>query len=271
MNSHRWWAVALVAAAWTLPFVGVVRAEAALPAGRSCADCCKLPCIEAQLWEARYRRFVYEKMSKIKNLDKAGYEKRQAEMEQLSSFMRAMYVGQNTSCNGWVPKDPQEGQVLGTAHSIGIEWGKEGVDKINYTLSVDPMTCELNKKGGPEVMPKLSACTGMGEAVVDHEKRHIAECLARVAAAKKSGKPLQPPTPAQNADAEVHGYDDEIARLERARKEAAAPCMKDSCKENPKAFDRTARLLGTDLGQLVGKAKKKPPTNSPTRRGKGGS
>lgn len=265
------WAAVVAVATFALPLAAAARAEATLPAGTSCADCCKLPCIEAQLWEARYRRFVYDRMSKIKNIDKATYEKRQAEMEQLSTFMRAMYVGQNTSCNGWVPKDPQEGQVLGTAHSIGIEWGDQGVDKINYTLSVDPMTCELNKKTGSEVMPKLSACTGMGEAVVDHEKRHIAECLARVAAAKKSGKPLQPPTPAENATSEVHGYDDEIERLEKARKEAAAPCMKVSCKQNQKAFDRTARLLGTDLEKLVGKAKKKPATNSPTRRGKGRS
>ena len=276
MSPIRRPAVALAALAILAPLAAPVRAQVPLPEGKSCADCCKLPCIEAQLWEAQYRRSVYDRMSKIKNIDKATYERRQADLEQTSGAMRSIYVGQNESCNPWTPKDPAEAKRVGADYGIGTEWevdkkGNQVPARVNYTLQVDPTTCKLNKPTAPDVMPKISTCSAMGEAVIAHEQKHMADCQKRADAAKKRGKPADPLTPAQNAASEVAGYDAEIARLEQARKEAAEPCGKTSCKESKLAFDRTARMLGTDIQKIAGKGKKKPASNSPMQRAKKGS
>ena len=276
MSPIRRPAVALAAMAVLAPLGAHARDPFPLPEAKSCAECCKLPCIEAQLWEAQYRRAVYDRMSKIKNIDKATYERRQKDLEVTSSAMRSIYVGQNKSCNPWTPKNPEEAKQVGADYGIGTEWGldekgNQVVDRVNYTLQVDPETCKLNKPTGPDVMPKISTCSAMGEAVVAHEQKHMADCQKRLDAAKKSGKPVDPLTPAQNASSEVAGYDVEIARLEKARKESGVLCDKESCKESKLAFDRTARMLGTDIERIAGKGKKKPASNSPMQRAKKGS
>lgn len=267
MKRTRWSAAALAVATMTIAPAWAETKLSPLPEPRTCLDCCKLPCLEAQLWEARYRRFVYDRMSKLPGIDKRSYLNRESEAKVVSETMKRMFIGNNETCNPAMPSTPTEAVNWGADYGLGTEWNDKGqVDKLNYSLMVDPETCKMNKPNVERFYPSYATCRDIGEAILAHEQQHMKECEARVEAAKKSRKPPAELTPAENAKSEVAGYDREIQKLEQAAKGAAKDCLQGSCKSNQPAFDRTARLLGTDLAKLAGKAKKKPPTNSPTRR-----
>jgi hypothetical protein len=250
--------VALVALAAESPAAGV-------PEGKSCADCCKLPCIEAQLWEASYMRNRYQALSKAKGLTPEKYLAREEEFRTVAQAMRAIYTGQNPTCNWYLPPDEWESKRLFNEYGYNTTWVGGAVTQIQFNLKVDPAKCELTKPQARDLMPKVNACEGMGEAVVAHEDKHIQECEKRRDEAAKKGRAPAALTPAENAAAAVRGYDAEIAQLETSRREAAAPCLKESCKSKA-AFDRTARGFGTDIRKLLGVAKKKAPSNSPLAR-----
>jgi hypothetical protein len=239
---------------------------AAVPEGKSCADCCMLPCIEAQLWEAGYMRNRYGALSKTKGLTSEQYLAREEEFRTVAQAMRSMYTGQNPTCNWYLPPDEMESRRLFNDYGYKTTWTGGSITEIQFNLKVDPAKCELTRPQARDLMPKVNTCRGMGDAVVAHEDKHIKECEQRRDAAAKKGRAPAPLTPAENAAAEVRGYDAEIAQLEKSRREAAAPCMKDSCRSKS-SFDRTARGFGTDIRKLLGLSKKKAPSNSPLRRG----
>jgi len=257
-NRRAAWLVAALAGALVAP--GAARAQ-----GGSCADCCKLPCIEARIWEANYMKGVYRNLAAIPGITQTAYEAREADAKQLSGAMSGMYLGANPAC-AWDTPDPKDTiawrqRFQGTGFSISEEGGVETWD---FTLKVDPTTCALTHPRGAEVLPTLTPCEGIGRATVAHEQKHIDDCLAHK---KRGGGAI---TPAQNAQREVAGYQAELAMLEQLRRESAERCTKESCKTSQAQFDRAARLFNTDIKLLLAKGKKKPPSKSPLARGRRG-
>jgi hypothetical protein len=245
--------------------IALTAAAAARAQGGSCADCCKLPCIEAQIWEATYMKGVYKNLAAIPGITKEAYEARESDAKQLSSVMSGMYLGTNPACK-WDTPDPRDTtgwrqRFQGTGFSIREEGGAENWD---FTLKVDPATCALTNPRGAEVLPTVTPCEGIGHATVAHEQKHIDDCLAHK---KRGGGPI---TPAQNAQREVAGYQAELAALDQLRRESAERCAKESCKTSQPQFDRAARLFKTDIRLLLGQGKKKPPSKSPLARGRRG-
>jgi hypothetical protein len=235
---------------------------AARAAGGTCADCCKLPCIEARIWEARYMKGFYKRLAATRGLSQAQYEARENDAKQLSGAMSGIYLGANPSC-AWDTPDPRDttgwrARFRDTGFTIQEQGGIETWD---FTLKVDPQTCSLTHPRGAEVLPSLTPCDGIGRATVAHEQKHIDDCSAWK---RRGGGAL---TPAQNAQREVAGYEAEIAELEKVRREAAAPCIKESCKTSQQRFDIAARNFGTDIRLLLGLGGRKSPSGSPLARG----
>lgn len=250
-------------AALAIALAGALLAAAAARAqGRSCADCCKLPCIEARIWEAKYMKGVYQNLAAARGISQASYEARENDAKLVSSAMSGMYLGANPAC-AWDTPDPRDttswrARFQGTGFSIREEGGVENWD---FTLKVDPGTCALTHPRAAEVLPTVTPCEGIGRATVAHEQKHIDDCLAH---RKRGGGAI---TPAQNAQREVAGYQAELAVLEQLRRESAERCTKESCKSSQPQFDRAARLFNTDIRLLLG-LDKKPPSKSPLARGR---
>ncbi|HNZ96446.1 MAG TPA: hypothetical protein PKM64_04545 [Thermoanaerobaculia bacterium] len=248
------------------PVLGVVLAAALFAAtpgraqGGSCAECCKLPCIEAQIWEAKYMKGFYQRLAAIPGLTQEEYERRELDAKQLSSVMSRLYLGTNPSCK-WDTPDPRDPtawreRFIGTGFSVREQGG---IEEWDLTLKVDPETCALTHPRAAEVLPTITPCEGIGRATLAHEQKHIDDCLAR---RKRGGGPL---TPAQNARDEVAGYEAELKVLAQLRLAAAAPCVKESCKTTQPQFDRASRLFETDIRLLLG-IDKKPASKSPLAR-----
>jgi hypothetical protein len=252
-------------AALTCALAAVLWAPAAArAAGGTCADCCKLPCVEARIWEARYMRGVYKNLAATRGLTQAQYEARESDAKLTSSAMSGIYLGANPAC-AWDTPDPHD--TLGwrqrfrdTGFSIQEQGGVESWD---FTLKVDPQTCQLTHPRGAEVLPTVTPCDGIGRATVAHEQKHIDDCNAWK---RRGGGAL---SPMQNAQREVAGYEAELAELEKVRREAAAPCTKKSCESSKLRFDIAARNFGTDIRHILG-LDKKPPSKSPLARSRRG-
>ncbi|HSM14315.1 MAG TPA: hypothetical protein VLA66_09620 [Thermoanaerobaculia bacterium] len=239
-------------------------AAGAAPAG-SCADCCQLPCIEARMWQATFMKGFYKKLSKTRGLSVERYLEREADAKQLSEAVSSIYLGANPAC-AWYTPEPNSMEARDLLNNTGF--GLRGEGKYlswNFTVQVDLEKCEVTKPRALELMPKITSCDGIGNSVVAHEQKHVADCQAHK---KKGGKAL---TPAQNAAREVAGYEAEIAELKKARLESAKKCTDGSCKTSQMQFDRAARQFHTDILALVGKGPKKPPSKSPLARARKGN
>jgi hypothetical protein len=229
--------------------------------GASCADCCKLPCIEGQLWEAAYMKGVYQRMAKIKGLSEAAFAQREADAHQLAAAIRGMYVGNNPACAWYMPPQgsPEERRFILAGYKP-IHDDSGAVVGWNYDLEMASKDCTFDKRK-LDLYPSLPPCEGMARAVLDHEQRHSDDCDKQ----RLRGGPL--PGPAARAQNEVNGYTAEMSTLEAVRREAAQACTKKSCKEHEQDFNRAARLFHTDIEAILGLGKTKPPSKSPLRRG----
>lgn len=257
---NRCAAALVVALASALAAPGVASAQ-----GGSCADCCKLPCIEARIWEATYMKGFYQRLASTKGLTAERYLGRENDAKQLSGAMSGIYLGANPAC-AWETPDPRNptswrDRFQGTGFTIEEQGGVENWD---FTLEVNPETCSLKHPRGAEVLPSVTPCEGIGRSTVAHEQQHIDDCLAH---RKRGGGAL---TPAQNAQREVKGYERELAELDKVRREAAQACTKTSCKTSGWKWEIAARNFGTDIRKLLGLGAKKPPSKSPLARGRKG-
>jgi len=239
-------------------------AASGAPAARaqtSCADCCMLPCIEGQLWEAAYMKGVYQRMSKIKGLSEAAFAQREADAHQLASAIRGMYVGANPHCAWYMPPQgsPEERRFVLAGYKP-IHDASGAVTGWNYDLEMDVKDCTMDKRK-LDIYPSLTPCEGMARAVLDHEQKHIDDCD------RQQTKGLSAPGPAQRAKNEVNGYEAEMNALQQVRRQAAQACTEKSCPDRPWDFERAARLFHTDIQAILGLGKVKSPSKSPLRRG----
>jgi hypothetical protein len=231
---------------------------------QSCADCCKLPCIEAEILKAREQREAYRTMSKRKNWKQAEYDAAEQAAANSAESRRVAVLAGLATCNYYVPA----GQSYPEAREFqlaGFKLIRDAGGRViggDYTAKTNLETCRINDKA-LELLPKVSPCGGIGRAVVAHERKHLDDCEARDPAKRKL--PLD-----EVAKGEVDGYDVEIAELEKLRGEAAEACFAKSCETAPKDWERAAEKLKTDIYKLTGKTRKKPPTQSPLARDAGG-
>lgn len=253
-------AALVVAIAGALVAPAVARGQ-----GGSCADCCKLPCIEARIWEATYMKGFYQRLAATPGITRERYEARENDAKLVSGSMSGIYLGANPAC-AWDTPDPRNptswrDRFQGTGFSIQEEGG---VENWNFTLKVDPETCSLKNPRGAEVLPSVTPCEGIGRSTVAHEQQHIADCLEHK---KRGGGAL---TPAQNAQREVKGYKRELEELDKVRREAAQDCTKTSCTTSGWKWEIAARHFRTDIKKLLGLGGQKPASKSPLARGRKG-
>jgi hypothetical protein len=246
-------ALALLAALASAPPAGA-EAPAQAP---TCADCCKLPCIEAQIMEAKQMRDFYSQLGKRKGMTDAEYETAESEAGQAASKRSAEALGQNASCAWYTPDgtDSIEMRKFQLARFRPVKDEAGTIVGWDYTMKANPKTCTINADAA-ELMPRIATCVGIAEATIAHEEKHQATCEAT------KGKT---PTHAEMARDEVAAYDVEIAKLEALRTEAATACRQRSCAANEEAWKRSAENLGTDIEKLLDKGKKKP-SRSPLAR-----
>ena len=238
-----------------------MRADAA---AQSCADCCKLPCIEAEILKAREQRDSYLKMSKQKNWTTATYEAAENAAASAAEAKRIAALPGLETCNYYIPEnqsypESREFQMAGFKILRDASGRVTGGD---YTAKTNLETCEVNTKA-LQLLPKVAPCEGIGRATAAHEQKHVDDCLERDPARRKI--PLD-----QVAKGEVAGYDVEIAELEKLRNEAAQACFKKSCESTKTDWEKAAEKLKLDIFKLTGTKRKKPSSNSPLARNPGG-
>lgn len=276
---NRCAAALVVALASALAAPGVASAQ-----GGSCADCCKLPCIEARIWEATYMKGFYQRLAATPGITQERYEARENDAKLVSASMSGIYLGANPAC-AWETPDPRNPtswreRFKGTGFSIQEEGG---VENWSFTLKVDPETCSLTHPRGAEVLPSVTPCEGIGRATVAHEQRHVEDCCKRkggkLAASEVPGvsmcrietpRQVRPLKPSENAAHEVEGYKRELEELDKVRREAAQDCTKKSCKTSGWKWEIAARHFRTDIKKLLGLGGQKPPSKSPLARGRRG-
>jgi hypothetical protein len=241
------------------------RAEAPA-AAPSCADCCKLPCIEAQILEAKQMQENYRQLAKRKGLTAATYEELEAAAARGAAQSKQAALGRNTDC-AWYAPDGTDQIEMREFQFAGFRPDRDGKERItgwDYTMKTNTESCGLNAKA-VSLFPKIVSCGAIAEATIAHEKKHQSDCEARKRAGKKA-------TLAELALGEADAYEVEIQKLQAARIEAAQACKQVSCKKDEKPhepWEVTARLLGTDIDKLLG-LDEKPASKSPlARKGKG--
>jgi hypothetical protein len=240
----------------------VLRADAA---AQSCNDCCKLPCIEAEIVKAKYQREAYRALAKRKDLTTEQYLDAEATLGAAGEAIRIAAAAGLPTCNYYIPEQQSYAESRQFIMA-GFKLRRDEQGRVlpsDYTLRTDPQSCVANSKA-LELAPKVAACAEIGSAQVAHEEKHVADCEKLPAAARHR-------TPSQLAAAEVPGYNAEITALEQARRQAAEACNKTSCKVPQKEWDDAAQRMNTDILTLLGKGPKKPPTKSPLARKTGGN
>lgn len=229
---------------------------------QSCADCCKLPCIEAEILKAKEQRAAYQQMSKRTNWTKETYEAAERAAGEAAEAKRVAALPGLETCNYYLPENqsyPESKEFILAGFKLRRdEQGR--LLPVDYTLTTDLDRCAANGKA-LELAPRVSPCEGIGRAAVAHEEKHVEDCLVR-----RSGKGR--PSYDKVAAGEVRAYDVEIAELERVRLESAEACNEKSCAVKTTDWDRAAEKLKLDVLALLGKPK--PPSNSPLRRTPGG-
>ncbi|HSM50643.1 MAG TPA: hypothetical protein VLA75_04505, partial [Thermoanaerobaculia bacterium] len=250
-------AAALAAAGGTPP--AWAEAPAAAP---SCADCCKLPCIEAQLFEAKQMQENYRQLAKQKNLTQAAYEEYEKAAAHGAALSKQAALGRNPDC-AWYTPNGTDAIEMREFQFAGFRAERDAKGRItgwDYTMKANPETCGLNAKA-VSLFPRIVSCSAIAEATIAHEERHQSDCEAR----KRAGKKV---TLAELALGEAAAYEVEIQRLQAARIEAAQACKQRSCRKDEQPhepWEVTARLLGTDIDKLLG-LDKKPASKSPLAR-----
>lgn len=231
---------------------------------QSCADCCKLPCIEAEILKAKYQQEFYRQIARRKNLTAEAYAAEEKAMGTAAERIRVSSLDGLDTCNYYVPKKNQCYAEQAHFRAAGFRIQRDDAGRLlgtSYNVTTDLENCVANSDA-MALIPQVAACEGIGRATIAHENKHVADCVAR-REAKQSPKL----TPAQVAAGEVPGYDVEIAELEKARLEAALACKQRSCDEAKVPWDENAEMLGYLINTIVEKGPAKPPSKSPLARG----
>lgn len=253
---------AALAVAGLLLLLSAARARADAVA-QSCEDCCKMQCVEAEIVKAKFQREAYRALSQRTKMTLDEYQEQQRRLGAVGESIRVSLLAGLETCNYYIP----EGQSYAESHEFQLAGFRVVQDDqghllpSNYTLNTNLLTCKANAKA-LELAPKVAPCSGIGDAQVAHERKHMADCDKR----KPEEREL---TPAQTAKGEIAGYDVEIAQLETLRKEIAGACNKKSCEVQQSNWDVAANQMGSDILKLLGKSKK-PPSKSPLARKGGG-
>ncbi len=230
---------------------------------QTCADCCKLPCIEAEILKAKYQQSFYRQIAKRKNLTAEAYAAEEKAMGAAAEAIRVSSLGGLDTCNYYVPKKDQCYAEQSHFRNAGFKVQRDDANRVlgtSYTVTTDIENCVANSDA-IDLIPKVTACEGIGRATIAHENKHVADCAARRAA--KQNLKL---TPAQIAAGEVPGYDVEIAALEEARLESALDCQQRSCDSTKLPWDKNAEMLGYLIKAIVEQGPPKPPSKSPLAR-----
>lgn len=256
---------ALAAALALLPVASAAAADECSEARpQSCADCCKLPCIEAEILKAKYQQEFYRQIAKRKNLTAEAYAAEEKAMGAAAERIRVSSLGGLDTCNFYVPKKTQCYAEQAHFRGAGFRVQRDDAGRVlgtSYTVTTNLETCVANADA-MALIPKVAACEGIGRATVAHENKHVADCVAR-----RDAKQNLKLSPAQTAAGEVPGYDVEIAELEKARLEAALDCKQRSCDDAKVPWDKNAEMLGYLINTIVEKGPPKPPSKSPLARG----
>lgn len=261
-RASRWIASAACAAALAAGG-GAPPARAEAPAAApSCADCCKLPCIEAQIFEAQQMRENYRQLARQKGLTQATYEEYEKAAAHGAALSKQAALGRNPDC-AWYTPNGADAIEMREFQFAGFRAERDARDRItgwDYTMKVNPETCALKDKA-VSLFPRIASCSAIAEATIAHEKRHQSDCEARNRAGKRA-------TLAELALGEAAAYEVEIEKLQAARVAAAQACKQRSCRKDEQPhepWEVTARLLGTDIDTILG-LEKKPASKSPLAR-----
>jgi hypothetical protein len=248
---------AVLLLATLLSAAAVPRAARADASAKSCADCCMLVCIEAEILKARYQKQEYQKLAQRKGLTKEAYDRAEAEMGAIGERFRTTAAQGLESCNYYVP-DAQQ--------SIAEQrrFARAGFKPGDYTIATNLESCVINDAAAG-LAPLVTPCSGIGDAQVAHEEQHRADCLARTPEERAAM------TLAQVAAGEAAGYDAEIAALENLRREPAEACKKKSCERSRADWDAAAERLGFQIDQILQAGGTKPASKSPLSRNRGGA
>jgi hypothetical protein len=250
----------LVAAAWASRAAAAGSGYAS-PARQTC-DCCKLPCIEAEILKAQEQRAYYADAAKRKSMTAKEYEAGEDEAASKGERERVKYLPGLETCNYYDANlaDPIEMRSLTFAGFV-FESAGGTIVRTDYTLKTNLETCSLSEKAR-QYSPMITPCEGIGAAHVTHEEQHIRDCEER------REKKLPPRAPWQIAADEVRGYDAEIAKLEDLRFVTAAQCKKASCKSDEADWQRAADELILSVEDVLARGPHKEPSPSPTARKK---
>jgi hypothetical protein len=234
------------------------------PVAQSCADCCKMVCIEAEILKAKYLREFYRQSAKRNDLTLEAYKAGEKIAGAAGEQLRVAAANRQTTCNYYLPdpKDYAESREMQQAGFKPVPDSQGRLALYDYTLTTNTKDCDINAKS-VELITKVAPCSDIGEAMKTHEQRHIDDCLPRPPKERTR-------TPTQTAGDEVRGYDAELAALEQARLVAAEACTKKSCEETKEAWDKSAEMLGSDIRKLLEDGAKKKPSASPLARKRGG-
>ena len=237
---------------------------AAEPVAQSCADCCKMVCIEAEILKAKYLREFYRQSASRKGLKLQDYEASEKIAGAAGERLRVAAANGQETCNYYLPdtKDYAESREMQRAGFKPVPDSQGRLALYDYTLTTNTKDCDINATS-VELITKVAPCSDIGEAMKTHEQKHIDDCLPR--APKDRTR-----TPTQTAGDEVRGYDAELAALEQARLVAAEACTKKSCEATKAAWDKSAEMLGADIRKLLEDGAKKKPSASPLARKRGG-
>ncbi len=261
--------VVAIAFAVALPLAHAAPADECSEAeAQTCTDCCKLPCIEAEILKAKYQQNFYRQIAKRKNLTAEAYAAEEKAMGAAAEAIRVSSLADLETCNYYVPKKDQCYAEQSHFRNAGFRVQRDEAGRVqgtSYTVATDIENCVANSDA-LELIPKVTACDGIGRATIAHENKHVADCEARRAA-----KQTLKLSPAQIAAGEVPGYDVEIAALEEVRLQAALACQQRSCDSDRMPWDKNAEMLGYLIKTIVEKGPPKPPSKSPLARTRKGN
>ncbi len=230
---------------------------------QSCADCCKLACLEAEILKAKYQQEFYRQIAKRKNLTLADYEAEEKKMGAAAEAIRVASLDGLDTCNYFIPTKDQCYAESRAFQSAGFIVRRDDAGRLlgtSYSVKTDIENCVANANA-MDLIPKVAACEGIGLATRAHEEKHVADCKARHEAGQTKAL-----TPAQVAAGEVPGYDAEISTLEQVRLQSALACKERSCDSAKLPWDRNAELLGYLIDSIIANGPPKPAPKSPLAR-----
>jgi hypothetical protein len=234
----------------------------ALPVRQTC-DCCKLPCIEAEIIKAQAQRDYYRDAATNKTMTQAQYEAGELAMGAKAETDRVSRLAGLETCNYFDPNLANRFEQADLERAgFTFDRGKGGgIVGVSYTLAtnLEPV-CDLPKKAW-EYAPLVTACEGIGAAQLTHEQVHIDACKDR----RDNHKPPYS-KPWQIAAGEVDGYDAEIAKLEDLRFVAAAQCMRTTCVADEEDWQHAADEMILSVEDVLQRGPHKPAPTSPTAR-----